>query len=123
MAYYLHHVPGRIRVKIPNIKHRPYKADRVREMLQEQSGIDRIHVNLSTGSVVVYYDPEKTSAAQILNLLKYNDLIDEPLTSNTPDDIDRVSSRACEVFGKAIFGWTVGQILNANGLSFLAAFI
>jgi hypothetical protein len=123
MAYYLHHVPGRIRVKIPNIKHRPYKADRVREMLQEQSGVDRIHVNLSTGSVVVYYDPEMTTAAQILNILKYNDLFDETVTGNTSDEIDQVSSRACEVFGKAIVGWTVGQILDANGLSFLAALI
>jgi hypothetical protein len=123
MAYYLHHVPGRIRVKIPHIKHRPCKADRVREMLQEQSGAYRINVSLSTGSVVVYYNPETTTAEQILNLLKHNGFFEETLSCNTSGEIDRVSSRACEVFGKAIFGWTVGQILNANGLSFLAAFM
>ena len=123
MIYYVHHVPGRIRVKIPGIKHRPYKADKIREMLQEQNGVDRTNVNLSTGSVIAYYDPETTTAEQILNILKYNGFFDEDASFNISDDIDRMSSRASEAFGKAIFGWTVGQILNASGLSFLAAFI
>jgi hypothetical protein len=123
MECYLHHVPGRIRVKIPHIKHRPYKADRVREMLQEQSGVDRINVNLSTGSVIVYYDPETPAAEEILSLLRYKGFFDETVSGNTPGEIDRVSTKACVVFGKAIFGWTVGQILDASGLSFLAALI
>lgn len=123
MGYYLHHVPGRIRVKIPEIKYRPYKADKVREILKAQNGVDEINVNLSTGSVVVYYDPETTTKEHILNLLENNGYFDETSTYGTSEEIERVSSRACEAFGKAIFGWTVGRILDANGLSFLAAFI
>ena len=123
MGYYLHHVPGRIRVKITEIKHRPYKAVKVREMLKSQNGVNRINVNDSTGSVVVYYDPETTTKEQILNLLEYNGYFDETSAYGTSEEIERVSTRACETFGKAIFGWTVGRILDANGLSFLAAFI
>jgi hypothetical protein len=123
MGYYLHHVPGRIRIKIPQIKHRPDQAGKIREMLKEQGGISQMNINLSTGSVVVYYDPETLTATQILTLLKHNGFFDEAMTYGAPEEIDRISSKACETFGKAIFGWTVGRILDANGLSFLAAFI
>ena len=123
MGYYVHHVPGRVRVKIPTIKNRPLKAKQVRQVLECQGGLDQIDINLATGSVVVHYDSDITSADQVLSLLEYHDFFDKSMTYGIHEEIERVSSRAGQAIGKAAFGWTLNRVLDANGLSFIAALI
>jgi hypothetical protein len=123
MRYYVHHTPGRLRIKIPQIKHRPYRAKSVHDLLSGHGGLDRVEVNTATGSVVVYYNPEAISCDQILNLLKYNDLFDESQVMSEEEYRSRTSAKAGQALGKAVLGWAMGRVLDASGLSFLAALI
>jgi hypothetical protein len=49
-------LPGRVRIKVDEIRHAPVFADRVRQRLQGVPGIRRVETNDATGSVLVIYD-------------------------------------------------------------------
>lgn len=123
MRYYVHHVPGRLRIRIPQIKRQAHKARHVTTLLASRGGFDRVEANVSTGSVTVYYDPETTGHASILNLLKRHGYFDETQVLDPEDYYHHAGNRAGKVMGRALFSWAVGRVLEANGMSFLAAFI
>jgi hypothetical protein len=126
MNYYMHHVPGRLRIKIPHIKGTPSKDPEIRELLDKLEGVEKISVNIVTGSVVFYYDADRIQPWQILSALeelKYIDGTNQiqhpgPHYSTPPS-----GGHAGEALGKVLFGWAVGKALEGTGLSFLTAFI
>lgn len=122
MEYYVHHVPGRLRIKIPSIKGRAAKSVQVKSLLAID-GVEDIAVNTITGSVVVTYQPERVSVEALLSILKHNGLYDQNCTIGCDEQIQRATQKAASHVGRAAFGWVVGKALEANGLSLLAAFI
>jgi hypothetical protein len=119
----VHHVPGRVRVKIPGLKYQEHRAEKIRNLFSGLYGVDKISVNTLTGSVVLYYDQSVLSVEQLLNILKYNNVVD----SNQPVFYEQpLSGRSTKMglfIGKAIFNWMVGKALERSGLGFLAVFI
>jgi hypothetical protein len=53
-----HATRGRVRLKIPAAKTTPGLLDQIKAAFDGHPGIDAIDVNQSTGSIVIYYDPE-----------------------------------------------------------------
>jgi len=53
-----HATRGRVRLKIPAAKSNPGLLDQIKAAFDGHPGIDAIDVNQSTGSIVIYYDPE-----------------------------------------------------------------
>jgi hypothetical protein len=52
----VHAMPGRIRVKISRLKDNPAFGREIQQRLSDVQGIQRVEVNLVTGSVLVLYD-------------------------------------------------------------------
>jgi hypothetical protein len=123
MTYYVHQVPGRLRVKSPILKHQPFKCQRVVESLGGRCGIHQVRVNHLTGSVVVNYDPAEIDEERILNILEYDKLFDRSLAVRNALQKDLATTRAGKALGRAAFSYIVGRALESNGLSLLAAFI
>jgi hypothetical protein len=98
-------------------------ARRVRELFENQVDVLNVEINSTTGSVKVYYDPEMIHADQLLNLLKYNGLFDENTAIDQSAYFQQAGHKAGTALGKAAFSWTMGRVLEANGLSLLAALI
>ncbi len=123
MTCFIHHVSGRLRVKIAGIKHQEHQAKKVRDLFSGLYGIDKISVNTLTGNVVLYYDPSVFSVDQLLNILKYNNLVDSkrPIVFEKP--VSERSTQMGMALGKAVFSWAVGKALERSGLGFLAIFI
>jgi Heavy metal associated domain 2 len=122
MEYYVHHVPGRLRVRLPEIRNDAQKAAQVKSLL-DIYGVDDLKVNHLTGSVVVTFDPELATAEQLLGLLKEKGMYDHTRTISCDDQIQRVSNKAASKFGRVFFGYAVGKALEAGGFSLLAALI
>ncbi|MFZ2039177.1 MAG: HMA2 domain-containing protein [Desulfobacterales bacterium] len=118
----LHHVPGRLRVKIPSLRSNPLKSQQVRELL-DLYGVHAVRVNPLTGSTIVNYDPEQIGAERLLQVLKANGHYNGALSLDSTDPVQQVTDKAVQRFGRAVFGWAVGRALEANGLSVIAAFI
>lgn len=69
MTHQIHHVPGRLRVRVPAIRRNSRKAAPVIALLRDLRGVSTAEPNLMTGSIVIRYDPESTSADAILSVL------------------------------------------------------
>jgi hypothetical protein len=66
MAEYIHHVPGRLRVKSRVLKRNERAAAIAREHLDAVPGVTGSQINMITGSVVVRYDTGITDSRVIL---------------------------------------------------------
>lgn len=123
MHYYIHHVPGRLRVKIPLIRYRPHKAQAALTTLSGIDGIDDVKANTVTGSLVVHYDPDAVRPELLVDLLKEQGYLDEAQSLTKHVATPKAASLTGERLGRAFVGWVVGRILEANGMSFLAVLI
>ena len=123
MTCSVHHVSGRLRVKIAGIKNQEHQAKKVRNLFSGLYGIDKISVNTLTGNVVLYYDPSVFSVDQLLNILKYNNVIDLNQRIVFEEPVSERSTQMGMALGKAVFSWAVGKALERSGLGFLAIFI
>lgn len=122
MTYYLHSVPGRLRVKIPQLRHRPAMAAVISETLSFD-GIQDVKIKPLTGSVVVNYDPELLDQSRILQALEASGHFDQTRAISCDTQLQAASSKVAQKCGRAVFGWAVGRALEANGLGLLAVFI
>lgn len=122
MEYYVHHVPGRLRVKIPALKHRSGAVREIQELL-DLNGVSQVQVKSITGSVVVHYEPELIQPENLLQVLSAGGYYDNANAVTLEDKMRTATSQAAAKVGKALFGWGVSKALEANGLSLLAVLI
>jgi hypothetical protein len=120
--YFIHDIPGRLRVKIEYLKNHPERLKEVRDLLIA-NGVLSVRSNTLTGSTVVEYDPAVITSAHLLDILKQNGYaIDVHLAKanrKLRQDHEKIAMKA----GRAAMSWLAGQVLEANGLSLIAAFI
>ncbi len=65
MTYYLHPTPGRVRVKIRDVKGSPHKAKRVEKLFESVEGVDSATLNVLTDSLGVNQDADSTGSETI----------------------------------------------------------
>jgi hypothetical protein len=65
-ARIVHFIPGRLRVRIGNLKDNPTLAHRMQEMLADVDGVEVAKANPLTGSLLIQYDPEETASLDVL---------------------------------------------------------
>jgi hypothetical protein len=123
MTYYIHDVPGRLRVKIPLLKANPSKADEVQGLVGGLSGVRSTSFNPLTGSLIVVYDPESLASEKILDLLKEKYQLDHAKAFTADEYIQNAASKVGEAISRAAFSWAVGQVFEASGLSLLAVLV
>lgn len=61
-----HHVPGRLRVRVPRIKGAMAEARAVEARLSAIKGVSGVESRELTGSVVIYYDPQTVDLQSLL---------------------------------------------------------
>ncbi|NWG87064.1 MAG: hypothetical protein HXY26_06055 [Hydrogenophilaceae bacterium] len=70
MSHYIHHVPGRLRVKSPLLKRNEHHAVRTKEYIDTLNGVLSSEINTVTGSLVVKYDTALVRVEHLLNSLR-----------------------------------------------------
>jgi copper chaperone CopZ len=70
MACYVHHVPGRLRIKTVALKNNLYLARHAKSCLEKVRGVLEAAVSTITGSIVIKYDACLVSSTTILNTLR-----------------------------------------------------
>jgi hypothetical protein len=123
MTYYVHHTPGRLRVRIPSIRGNPRRAKRVQELFENVEGIDQVTLNELTGSLVVHYDADQMGSDAVLDILRRNGYFDDAKAITNEEYIQNSVSKAGRSFGKAVFSWSVGKAIEDTGFAILAALI
>jgi hypothetical protein len=118
----LHHVPGRLRVKVPALKDKPWKRIEIERLFAGQNGIAAVTANTLTGSVIVHYDSHVTGSEKILRLMNQAGLVEANRLMESPAHW-AVDKKAADYIGRALFGYAMGKALESSGLGFLAALI
>lgn len=70
MTDYLHHVPGRLRVRTRSLRCDPAARAATLRKLQAKDGIRSVRLNPKAGSVTIFYDVAATDGQQILDYLQ-----------------------------------------------------
>jgi copper chaperone CopZ len=123
MSYYMHNVPGRLRIKSPVIKNNKNVADELKKSLSTLYGVATVDINLTTGSVLVNYNSKSVKHTDIVDILQRKGYFDASKALTNDEYLHRAASKAGDVIGKSIFSTFTGMALKETPLSFLAILI
>lgn len=108
---------------LPEMRHHPESREKILTLLNGD-GVRTIIPNELTGSVIVRYDADVTSADRLLEPLHSSGYFEDRAPFASPvAPFQRTANRTAERVGKALFSWAVGRILENSGLSIIAALI
>lgn len=123
MGYYMHELPGRLRIKIPSLKRNPQEALRLQCLIEDISGVESTLTNAVTGSIVVKFDPSTVTSRQILDVLSREGCMDLGELIKGQQRPDPGLSRAGALASKALLGLAIEKAFEGSPLALLTAFI
>lgn len=123
MSYYMHNVPGRLRVKSPVIKNNRTAADELKKILSMLNGIAAVDINLTTGSLLVNYNNKTVKYNDIIDILQRKGYFDASKALTNDEYLHKAASKAGALIGKSIFSTFAGMALEGTPLAFLAILI
>ena len=117
MSQYVHHVPGRIRVRSKAFRCHSEKAFGAQKKLLSTVGVQKVRVNSHAGSITVNYDPAVVKQSHILAVLEQVGCMG---ASTHNADGARFMG---EMFGKALVGAVVRTAVERSARSLVGAII
>jgi glutaminase len=123
MSYYIHSIPGRLRVKTPMVKGNQEKAKDVEGLLNCCQGVEKTSANTLTGSIMVIYDHKSLSERSIINLLEKSGYFKADQAQTNDQYIHGAASKAGKLVWDAVFGSFVGRALEGTPLSLLSVLV
>jgi copper chaperone CopZ len=93
VSHYVHHIPGRLRVRSAAVKRNEGNASAVRALLASVPGVRSSEVNTLTGSIVVHYDPAETSGPAVTAVLRDRGYFLHPVLPQSPVNVLRAAPR------------------------------
>jgi Heavy metal associated domain 2 len=85
-ATVVHHIPGRLRVRLPRASRDPRVLAELREFVSGLGGVRQVEINPVTGSILVHYHPESREQIQSL-ISRGNGSMDAPPELTGVDDL------------------------------------
>jgi hypothetical protein len=123
MKYYVHNVPGRLRIRFSELKNDSSGLTRVIERLYKHDIIESATVNAKTGSILISYDPASVNHDVILNLLVDEGMIDLSDVICNDRYVKDIVYKTGTTLSKAIAGLFIDIALEGTPLSLLTVFI
>lgn len=110
MSGYLHHVPGRLRIKTPRIRRNEAEAARLRTLLENIDGIVSHEINTLTGSVLIRYSTGEVQA--ILDALAKHGYFSAAHPGPAPASTESATPKTCEPLGSRVAKMALGIALE-----------
>ena len=104
---YIHNVPGRVRIKNDILKRNPDSVDEIRKALSTIVGIGTVDINLTTGSILVHYNPKVTNGEEIAGLLEKRGFFDCSTAITNDEYFKQKVSKVVETLLMAVAGTLV----------------
>jgi hypothetical protein len=117
MSQYIHHVPGRIRIRSRAFQCYGARADAAHDRLMAMEGVRSVEIKPRAASLIVQYDPERISRAALFATL-------EELGCMAPVRRDNAHVRQIgETFGKAVVGAMMQKAVEQSARTLVGAFV
>jgi Heavy metal associated domain 2 len=124
MVYPIHHVPGRLRIKILQIKGRPEEATRFAARIESMRGVRAVAANAVTGSVVIHYDPRTTGHYAILAVLQADVSSRSVATPARKPQVQRTLLKpAAEKLGHRLARSIIETLLERSAMALIAGLV
>jgi len=123
MSYYVHEIPGRLRIKIPELKRDHHAALNLKHLLIRLSGVESVSVNTVTGSVVLQFDPRVVASQAILTLLMREGYIDLGRAISNEQYVESAVSKVSRTASKALLGLALDRAFQGTPFALLTALI
>ncbi|MGO9377163.1 MAG: HMA2 domain-containing protein [Dissulfurispiraceae bacterium] len=123
MSFYIHNTPGRLRIKSPIIRRNENASYEVRKILGATNGIATVDANLTTGSLLINYNPKVIKHDDIIDLLQRKGYFDKDKAVTHDQYIKGAASKAGSFIGRSVLGSVVGMALEGTPLAVLALLI
>ncbi|WP_058554295.1 HMA2 domain-containing protein [Thiohalocapsa sp. ML1] len=118
MSQYIHHVPGRIRIRSKAFEcHHGARADAARERLLAMEGIRAVEIKPRAASLIVQYDPDKVSRATLFATLE--ELGCMSAARRESEHVRRIG----ETFGKALVGAVLQKAVEQSARTLVTALV
>lgn len=118
MGVYVHEVSGRLRVKSASMKGNVYKARELESELGGIPGVSSAIVNLTTGSVVVQYNPAMLKSKTFFEIFERHGCLDSTATS-FQQPFDRGIEKTGHFLGKALLALAIEKVFEGTPLALL----
>lgn len=122
MTAYLHHLPGRLRVRSSALRRNDSKARTAREHLAGQAGVLSVETNVTTGSLLVRYDTDRIDAQRILQALGSLGIVRHPSAPRCPAARSELA-RATEGLVDRFASKLVETVIERSAVALVAALI
>ena len=123
MGYYMHHVSGRLRIKTPAVKRNNAAGHEIKNMLSTMSGIFTIYINLTTGSILIHYDPNTLHYQEIIALLHEQGYFDVSKVVTKSRNPGMSASRAGKLVGEVALSILVDKTLGGPVISIITVLL
>ena len=70
MEYYIHYVPGRIRIETPVIRENPQRAELFQKFIKGVDGITAVETHTVIGGAVLHFDEKRINCEQVIGILE-----------------------------------------------------
>lgn len=81
MSYFVHHVPGRARFRVPGLPKTQALRETLTEGLRAIEGVEKVEINPAAASVVVHYDRDLAPLDRVVEVLRAH---------SEPSDVNRI---------------------------------
>lgn len=102
MKYYIHHVPGRMRIESPVLHDNPVKANEFEKFIEGINGISAIDIHTVTGSAVIHFDEKIINCEQLIGILERKDYFHLIVAETCDERVEKATEKVLEVAEKAI---------------------
>jgi|SRR5579863_1900530 len=123
MSYYIHQIPGRIRVKSPVLKGNTHVAQKVCAWLGRVEGVHSTAVNPLTGSIVIEFAPKVVAAEEILCMLDQAGYFDRSKALTNDQYIHAKVTTTGQIVWGAISGAFMESVLGQSPFSLISILI
>ena len=120
MNFYVHNVPGRLRIKNPLFKNPDVHYEVQKALVNMGHGIGTADFNKTTGSLLINYDPREINHKDILSTLERAGFYHPDRTVTNDQVIHQATSKAFHIVTKAVSGAFIDTALQGTGLSILS---
>jgi hypothetical protein len=121
VSYYVHHVPGRLRVKSPVLKRNEPLARLAKQHVDGMNGVVRTEVNSVIGSIVIQYDPCVVEYSAIMRELRDLGYIPS-LHIQQELKVQSNNALARKIAGN-VFDKVMGTLVERSAVALIAALI
>ncbi len=123
MHHYIHHIPGRLRIKNPIFKNNTSILKEAKDCLTEVPGVLDINFNQLTGSLVIQYDTKAIHPDKMQQVIKDCGYVDERKAVDLNYNMKNSINKAGRHLGKACMGIFLQEAFKDSSLGLLFAFI